>query len=324
MLYTLSGVPARGIREISDAEEHRRIRSDIRRRRARALARHHQGSALRAQRPLSRHAEGTPAGAQLSRGAGGYARRRGAGRPVLRPPRAGRVRCPRGAHRRRHRRAGGHRDRQGEALPRRAGRNRTPQGDRERFARKRAEPGSAGGRTHGRACRRECQAGGRGGTARTGRRALPAPGRRRQGLRALHAGPDRHRHQLESRRPAHQGISRHRDRRPKLREFLHGGGPRRRHAGPCARNGEARGQVRGRRVARPQGRVAILGQRHHQSHPRQGRPPARFCQDHPRHHGTAGGADGAAARARATGCNRRRWRASASSREASRTISTTS
>ena len=49
--------------------------------------RHPQGSALRQERAVPRHAQGPPAGAQLSRGAGDVAHRRGAGRAVLRPSR---------------------------------------------------------------------------------------------------------------------------------------------------------------------------------------------------------------------------------------------
>ena len=74
--------------------------------------------ALRPERAPPRHARGPPAGAQLSRRAGGLALRRGAGRPVLRPSAARRVHRARRARRRRHRRAGRGRDRQRAALPR--------------------------------------------------------------------------------------------------------------------------------------------------------------------------------------------------------------
>ena len=76
---------ARGVLEIPDAAQHRRVRADLRRQRHRAQRRHHQGSALRQERAASRHAEGPSAGAQLSRRAGHLALGRSARRIVLRP-----------------------------------------------------------------------------------------------------------------------------------------------------------------------------------------------------------------------------------------------
>ena len=47
---------ARGLREVPDAAQHRGVRAHLQRRGHRALGRHHQGSALRQERALSRHA----------------------------------------------------------------------------------------------------------------------------------------------------------------------------------------------------------------------------------------------------------------------------
>ena len=88
-LYTLSGVPREAFDQVPDAAQHRGVRADLQRRGHRALGRHHAGSALRQERALSRHAQGPSAGAQLSRGAGDLAHRRGAGRAVLRSSQPG-------------------------------------------------------------------------------------------------------------------------------------------------------------------------------------------------------------------------------------------
>ena len=70
------------------------------------------------------------------------------------------------------------------------------------------------------------------------RGALPSPRRSSRGLRDLHAGPDRARHELEQRRPAQQGLHRRRDHRPALRDLLPGGRP-----GPQASRVRARGRA---------------------------------------------------------------------------------
>ena len=71
MLYTLSGASREAFAKFPMPRNTAVFAPTFNGEGLRALARHHQGSALRAQRPLFRHAEGTPAGAQLSRGAGG-------------------------------------------------------------------------------------------------------------------------------------------------------------------------------------------------------------------------------------------------------------
>ena len=82
--------------------------------------------------------------------------------------------------------------------------------------------------------------------------------------------PHGHRQQLEHRGGAHQGLYQRGDRRPALQPLLHRGGPqgRRSRAGrwACPRQR----QVRGRGLARPQGRHALLGERGHQRDPRHG------------------------------------------------------
>ncbi len=71
--------------------------------------------------------------------------------------------------------------------------------------------------------------------------------------------PERHRQQLERRRPAHQGLQAGRNRRPALLDLLHRRGPRRRRAGaqPCHRR--ARGPLRGRGLARSARTAAASG-----------------------------------------------------------------
>ena len=98
-LYHAVRRAARGVREVSDAAQHRGVRADLRGRRGRALRRHHAGPALRPHRAASRHAGRASAGAQLPGRAGQIAHRRGAGRAVLRPSPTRRVRraAPRSA-----------------------------------------------------------------------------------------------------------------------------------------------------------------------------------------------------------------------------------
>ena len=64
------GRAARGVLEVPDAAQHRRLRADVQGHRRGSQRRHHEGSAIRPQRAAPRHAGGAPAGAQLSRRAG--------------------------------------------------------------------------------------------------------------------------------------------------------------------------------------------------------------------------------------------------------------
>ena len=66
---------ARGVREFPDAAQHGCVRADVPRRRRRPQRRHHEGSALRTECAVPRHAARPSARAQLSRGAGAAARR---------------------------------------------------------------------------------------------------------------------------------------------------------------------------------------------------------------------------------------------------------
>ena len=131
--------------------------------------------------------------------------------------------------------------------------------------------------------------GGRGGAAAQ-RRAVPPAGRGRDRLRDLHARPQRHRQQLERRRPAHQGLRAGRNRRPALLDLLHRRGPQPRRAGAQPRHRRARRPLRGRGVAAAQGRHPLLGQRRDRRHPRAVGPAGRFRQDHARHHRAPRGA----------------------------------
>ena len=54
--------------------------------------------------------------------------------------------------------------------------------------------------------------------------------------------------------------------------------------------------LRGRRLARSQGRLVFLGERRHRSDPQRRRRTDRLCQDHPRHHRTQGSAGKTACR----------------------------
>ena len=153
--------------------------------------------------------------------------------------------------------------------------------------------------------------GGPGGAARE-RAPLPAARRRRRRLRHLHARSGRHHHQLERRRRADEGLSAGRDHRPAFLALLRQGGPRRRPAGPRPRDRRARGPLRGRRLAHPQGRQPLLGLGDARRHPRRERRALGLRQDHPRHH-RAPRRPGGAARERApvppAGARRHRLRA---------------
>ena len=69
--------------------------------------------------------------------------------------------------------------------------------------------------------------------------------------------PDGHHHQLERRRRAHQGLRGRRDHRPAFQLFYPPEGSRRGTAGAVAGNRAARTEIRGRRLAGPQGRHAV-------------------------------------------------------------------
>ena len=71
-------------------------------------------------------------------------------------------------------------------------------------------------------------------------------GRGRRRLRDLHARSERHRHELECRGRAHQGLRGWGDRGPPLQLLLYRRRPCLRHAGPLAGEGDARGTLRRR------------------------------------------------------------------------------
>ncbi len=83
---------------------------------------------------------------------------------------------------------------------------------------------------------------------------IPAVGRRGYRLRHLSSGPQWDHHQLERRRPAHQGLRRRRGRRPAFRDVLFARRSRGRIACGVPRHRARDGEVRGRRLASPQGR----------------------------------------------------------------------
>ena len=91
------------------------------------------------------------------------------------------------------------------------------------------------------------------------------------------------RHQLESRRAAHQGLSARGNHR---QAFLANSTPTR-IAPPATRNAlatAARRPIRKGRLARAQGRQPLLGPRRHRRDPRRQRRAHRLRQDHARHH----------------------------------------
>ena len=93
--------------------------------------------------------------------------------------------------------------------------------------------------------------------------------------------PERpHRH-LERRGRADQAVQGRRDHRATLLEVLPAGGARPGLARPRIEGGRSRRTLRGRGVAGPQGRVAVLGQRRHHGHQGRAGAPARLLQDHP-------------------------------------------
>ena len=152
--------------------------------------------------------------------------------------------------------------------------------------------------------------------ARRNRAAVPAAGGRRHRLRDLHARSRGARRELESRR---RSASRAMRARRSSASIFRSSTPRRTGSAAFRRSAletAARDRkVRGRRLARAQGRHQLLGERRHQRDPGRGRRAARLRQDHARPHR-------AARRRRARCARRRRWKASASSPAASRTTST--
>ena len=83
---------------------------------------------------------------------------------------------------------------------------------------------------------------------------------------------------------AAQGLHGSRDRRPQLRDVLHARGSRGRQAGVAARARARRRSRRGHRLARAQGRLAVLGERRDHDAARRERPPRRVRQGHARPH----------------------------------------
>ena len=94
------------------------------------------------------------------------------------------------AHRRGDRRAGRHRDRQGEALPGRAGRNRAAQCVEAACAKANRTLEAQGRRAHRRTCGQQRAIGRRSGGAERDGRSLPALRRGRRRLRDLYARPE--------------------------------------------------------------------------------------------------------------------------------------
>ena len=147
---------------------------------------------------------------------------------------------------------------------------------------------------------------------------------RRHRLRDLHARSGRHSssswnaggERIKGYAPA-EIIGQH------FSRFYTDAGPGRRPAGTRAVDRPRDGPLRGGRLARPQGRLVLLGQRRDRSDPRRRRQADRLRQDHPRHHRAPRGADGARAECSGSLPSRRRWTRSASSPAAWRTTSTT-
>ena len=99
------------------------------------------------------------------------------------------------------------------------------------------------------------------GVAAPGRGELRPAGRDGERLRHPHARPRRPGDQLERRGGEDQGVRGRRGRRPPLLGLLPGGSPEGRPEGTGGRPGG--GAFRGGRVAGPQGRLPVLGQRRH-------------------------------------------------------------
>ena len=96
-----------------------------------------------------------------------------------------------------------------------------------------------------------------------------------------------------------------------ISRVLHARGPGRRPAGEGPSGGGGERAFRGRRLAGPQGRQPLLGERRRRADPRRPGTPDRLRQGHPRHHRADGGPGGAArerAPLPAAGRRRRRLR----------------
>ena len=149
--------------------------------------------------------------------------------------------------------------------------------------------------------------------------AVPPADHERARLRDLRAGRRRPHPDLERRRRAHQGLRRRRGDRPPLRAVLHRGGSRPQASGVRAGGRVARGPLRGGRLARPQGRDAVLGQRRDHRPARRRRHAGRVRQGDARPHRASRGpaaARGVRAPRRArkpsgSGAGARRWNRSA-------------
>ena len=124
------------------------------------------------------------------------------------------------------------------------------------------------------------------------RPALPPPRGGGGGLRHLPHRPERPDRQLEPRRAEAQGLRGRGGDRPALLPLLHRGGPPPRQArgGPGDRPPPR--PLRGRGLARAQGRHPLLGARGARRRARPGRHRDRLRQDHPRHDRAPGGAAG--------------------------------
>ncbi|CAA9363134.1 MAG: hypothetical protein AVDCRST_MAG68-4627, partial [uncultured Gemmatimonadetes bacterium] len=121
------------------------------------------------------------------------------------------------------------------------------------------------------------------------RRALPAPRGKRDRLRHLpdgRGGPRRH---VDGGGGAADGLRRGRDPGRAPRRLLSAGGRGERRARPRPAHRRHRREVRGRRVARPQRRVAGVGQRGDHGHPRRRGARGGLRADHARPHGAARG-----------------------------------
>ena len=112
------------------------------------------------------------------------------------------------------------------------------------------------------------------------RGAIPAAGRRGQGLRHLSARPAGQHRLVECRGRAHQGVQGRRDHRSALLPLLPPGSHRPGLARPRTEGRQGRGPVRGRGLAGPQGRHAVLGQRRYHRPPRRGREFRGLLEDH--------------------------------------------
>ncbi|CAI8702749.1 putative RecJ [Burkholderia ambifaria] len=114
---------------------------------------------------------------------------------------------------------------------------------------------------------------------------VPLPDGRRvdHRLRGVHARPARQRRDMERGRRAHQGFPDGRNHRQPFLAFLSSRCDRGRPPGARARSRRRVRSLPGRKLARTQGRFAILGQRDDHGRTRRVAPVARLHQDHARH-----------------------------------------